>query len=99
MPIIRLITLCIPLLLATCAGLPVKGKVCYVTAQGEVCAESDGGSVLIGGNVNAKWAAKAKEMRGRTFHYPDGRQFIFRGGIGLYPTFVHIDTRGVDANW
>ncbi|SNY93445.1 Peptidase M15 [Cohaesibacter sp. ES.047] len=23
----------------------------------------------------------------------------FSGGIGLYDTFVHIDTRGVDADW
>ena len=26
----------------------------------------------------------------------DGR---FRGGVGVYPTFVHIDTRGVNATW
>jgi hypothetical protein len=24
---------------------------------------------------------------------------FFRGGIGLYPTFIHIDTRGYSANW
>lgn len=23
----------------------------------------------------------------------------FRGGLGLYPTFVHIDTRGSNATW
>jgi len=23
----------------------------------------------------------------------------FTGGLGLYPTFVHIDTRGYNANW
>ena len=22
-----------------------------------------------------------------------------RGGIGVYPTFVHVDTRGYNANW
>jgi len=26
----------------------------------------------------------------------DGR---FRGGVGIYPRFVHIDTRGVNATW
>lgn len=24
---------------------------------------------------------------------------MFRGGIGLYRTFVHVDTRGVNASW
>lgn len=23
----------------------------------------------------------------------------FKGGIGLYPTFVHVDTRGENVNW
>ena len=23
----------------------------------------------------------------------------FRGGVGIYPTFVHIDTRGINATW
>jgi uncharacterized protein YcbK (DUF882 family) len=23
----------------------------------------------------------------------------FRGGIGLYPDFVHVDTRGTNATW
>ena len=26
-------------------------------------------------------------------------KFLFRGGLGFYETFVHIDTRGVDATW
>jgi len=25
--------------------------------------------------------------------------FRFRGGLGRYPTFVHVDTRGVNATW
>lgn len=24
---------------------------------------------------------------------------LFKGGIGRYPTFIHIDTRGYNANW
>lgn len=27
------------------------------------------------------------------------RQFLFRGGVKLYNTFIHIDTRGVNSNW
>lgn len=33
---------------------------------------------------------EAKEMR---------REGIFRGGIGLYSSFVHLDTRGTNAIW
>ena len=28
-----------------------------------------------------------------------GHKFKFAGGIGLYNTHVHIDTRGIDADW
>lgn len=24
---------------------------------------------------------------------------MFKGGLGLYPTFVHVDTRGVNTDW
>lgn len=24
---------------------------------------------------------------------------LFKGGLGLYPTFVHVDTRGYNADW
>jgi len=24
---------------------------------------------------------------------------VFKGGLGLYPKFVHVDTRGYNANW
>ncbi len=24
---------------------------------------------------------------------------FFKGGVGIYPTFIHIDTRGRNANW
>lgn len=27
------------------------------------------------------------------------RDGLFKGGLGLYPTFVHVDTRGVNVNW
>lgn len=28
-----------------------------------------------------------------------GAEFRFRGGLKLYNTFIHIDTRGVNVNW
>lgn len=42
----------------------------------------------------------AKSLRGKRFKNPiTGKSFTFAGGIGRYPTFVHIDTRGVNASW
>lgn len=47
-----------------------------------------------------RWAALLRKMRGKKFRLPgNGGSFTFRGGIGTYPTFVHVDTRGYDANW
>ena len=48
----------------------------------------------------SQWAQRLKSFRGRSFTLPgNGGTFAFRGGVGLYPTFVHVDTRGTDANW
>jgi hypothetical protein len=48
----------------------------------------------------AQWASKLKSYRGDTFINPADKQpFQFRGGIGRYGTFVHVDTRGVDKDW
>lgn len=42
----------------------------------------------------------AVSLRGKKFRLPDnGGDFIFKGGIGKYPGFVHVDTRGYNANW
>jgi lysozyme len=38
----------------------------------------------------ADWAAALRQMRS------DG---TFTGGIGTYPSFVHVDTRGHNADW
>lgn len=38
----------------------------------------------------ADWAAVLRQMRA------DG---LFRGGIGVYNTFVHVDTRGTNIDW
>jgi hypothetical protein len=46
----------------------------------------------------SSWAAKLRSYRGQQFTW-NGGSFTFRGGIGVYNTFVHIDTRGWDANW
>lgn len=45
-------------------------------------------------------AKTARLLRGKRFDLPgNAGSFTFRGGIGTYPTFVHVDTRGYDANW
>ncbi|MDJ0745564.1 MAG: D-Ala-D-Ala carboxypeptidase family metallohydrolase [Xenococcaceae cyanobacterium MO_167.B27] len=46
----------------------------------------------------SSWAAKLRSYRGQQFTW-NGGNFEFHGGIGTYSTFVHIDTRGWDANW
>lgn len=38
----------------------------------------------------AEWAAALRQMR-------DSVRFI--GGVGVYTTFVHVDTRGSNADW
>lgn len=38
----------------------------------------------------AQWAAFLRELRAAG---------EFRGGIGVYKTFVHVDTRGTNADW
>jgi uncharacterized protein YcbK (DUF882 family) len=37
-----------------------------------------------------QWAEFLRDLR---------RQGVFAGGIGLYATFVHIDTRGANRDW
>jgi lysozyme family protein len=37
-----------------------------------------------------EWAAMLRDMRGKG---------LFQGGIGLYSNFVHVDTRGWNADW
>ena len=38
----------------------------------------------------ADWAATLRQMR---------NSGLFKGGIGTYPSFVHVDTRGTNADW
>lgn len=45
---------------------------------------------VVGFGNPQQWAQVLKTMRAANF---------FRGGIGIYNTFVHVDTRGWDANW
>lgn len=37
-----------------------------------------------------QWRSFLRELR---------TQKVFTGGIGIYPTFVHVDTRGTVADW
>ena len=54
-----------------------------------------------GGTVRPHVLAKiARGLRGQTFINPfTKKRFKFAGGIGAYATFIHIDTRGHDADW
>ncbi|WP_404926298.1 D-Ala-D-Ala carboxypeptidase family metallohydrolase [Mesorhizobium sp. ORM16] len=45
--------------------------------------------VMDGGNP-ISWSAKLKSYRASG---------MFKGGIGVYKTFVHVDTRGYNADW
>ena len=48
----------------------------------------------------AQWAARLDAMRGKRYPLPSGQGLIeFRGGIGIYDTFCHVDTRGYDFDW
>jgi uncharacterized protein YcbK (DUF882 family) len=45
-------------------------------------------------------AVTARGLRGETFINPiTKKRFKFAGGIGIYSTFVHIDTRGHNTDW
>lgn len=47
------------------------------------------------------WVGRLRGYRGNTFTHPSIDSFAFHGGIGLYLSsgFVHLDTRGSDADW
>jgi hypothetical protein len=49
-----------------------------------------------------QWAELLRSFRGKQFQNPHtGESFTFRGGVGIYVAshFVHVDTRGKDADW
>jgi uncharacterized protein YcbK (DUF882 family) len=52
------------------------------------------------GESAAALALAARRLRGKTFQIPGSNsRFTFKGGVGRYPTFVHIDTRNYAADW
>jgi N-acetylmuramoyl-L-alanine amidase len=53
------------------------------------------------GGTSTQWGKKLKTYRGKTFSLPNIGSFVFHGGIGIYVSrnFVHLDTRGTDADW
>jgi uncharacterized protein YcbK (DUF882 family) len=52
------------------------------------------------GKTPAQVAAKLRSWRGKSFALPgNGGAFTFAGGVGKYPSFVHVDTRGYNADW
>ncbi len=38
----------------------------------------------------AQWGNVVRQLR---------QSGLFKGGIGVYPSFVHVDTRGVNRDW
>lgn len=46
--------------------------------------------ISVAGKTPSQVARLVREMRASA---------VFRGGVGLYRTFVHVDTRGVNADW
>lgn len=53
-------------------------------------AQNDAVDFVCATGTPAEWAAFVRELR------TDG---VFRGGVGVYRTFVHVDTRGTNADW
>ena len=47
--------------------------------------------VVEGGSTPGHWVRALRVMR--------NEENMFKGGIGHYPSFAHVDTRGVNADW
>lgn len=47
--------------------------------------------VVEGGSTPAQWVRTLRGMR--------NDEKLFKGGVGLYPSFAHVDTRGENADW
>ena len=47
--------------------------------------------VVEGGSTPAQWVRTLRGMR--------NDEKLFKGGVGLYPSFSHVDTRGENADW
>ncbi|MEM7069023.1 MAG: D-Ala-D-Ala carboxypeptidase family metallohydrolase [Pseudomonadota bacterium] len=81
-------------------GAPILFNSVYRNMPYNACVDGVSGSFhlqfnaidfrCLDGNRSGTWAAMAGEVRG---------EGLFTGGIGIYNTFVHIDSRGVNRNW
>lgn len=47
--------------------------------------------VVEGNSTPAQWVRTLRGMR--------NDEKLFKGGVGLYPSFAHVDTRGENADW
>lgn len=47
----KLFTAILAFALSGCSTLPIRGKLCYDTPKGQVCAESDGTALFISGSL------------------------------------------------
>lgn len=69
---------------------PDYNRTCFGASSKSYHLQNQALDVKFPGHSTWKVASYAKKLR------TDG---WFKGGIGIYSTFVHIDTRGYDANW
>lgn len=68
---------------------PAYNAACSGTATRSFHMKNQALDLMFSGGSTAA-SEVAKELRKNKF---------FKGGIGTYPTFIHIDTRGYDATW
>jgi len=84
----------------TTFGAPVRISSCYRSPAYNECIGGVSGSqhmqftaadiTIVDGGTALSWHKKILKMQN------DG---VFRGGLGKYNTFVHVDVRGENANW
>ncbi len=69
---------------------PAYNRTCFGASSKSYHLHNQAVDVKFPGHSTWKVASYAKKLR---------RNGWFKGGIGIYSSFVHIDTRGYDANW
>ncbi len=69
---------------------PEYNRTCFGASSKSYHLQNQALDVKFPGHSTWKVASYAKKLR---------RDGWFKGGIGIYSSFVHIDTRGYDANW
>lgn len=79
-----------PLTLSSVYRSPAYNRVIAGASQSQHMEFKACDFVAHGRGSPADWASMLRAMR---------QEGLFRGGIGIYPSFVHVDTRGSNADW